>query len=501
MSAANEATVLLEGGLVLTAAAAPAAQRDVLIERGRIKALLPPGTADRTVVRTMDATGKLVVPGLVNAHTHSHFTFGKGLNPDWTLEVHQHVTAGITGGLSPEEHALMAQVAAAEMVAKGCTAAYDMVVQLPVPTVEGIRAVARGYAAVGLRARIALTLSDRSLWHAVGGLRDALPPQAQDLVDRIRFASVDEMLGACREVVETLRGTVDNIEFALAPTIPLFCSPPLLSGVASLARELGVPIHTHLSESKLQAIASRDRFGKPLVAHLRDIGFLGPDVTVAHAIWLDADEIRMLADAGVSVAHNPVSNARLGNGVAAVRELLDLGLTVGIGTDACTCSDQLNMFEATRHASLVSRLAHPEPERWLGAQDVFRMATQGSAKALGFDDLGTIEAGARADLLLIDLSHVNYVPLNDPLTQVVFNENGAAVKGVMIGGDLVYSDGRFSRFDHASLARRANEVNHAIRERLAPRRRELEGFQRVVSAYLGQANRRPYPVGRYGDGA
>src|SRR5207244_3342656 len=147
-------------------------------------------------------------------------------------------------------------------------------------------------------------------------------------------------------------------------TIPMHCSDEFLTACRDLAREYDVPLQTHLAESRGQAVLGLKKYGKTLTAHLGDLGLLGPRFSGAHGVWLDADDVRRLADAGASVAHNPTSNLRLGNGVAATRLMLDRGLRVGVGTDSPSSSDTQNMFEALRWASYLSRIGTPDYRRW-----------------------------------------------------------------------------------------------------------------------------------------
>jgi len=158
-------------------------------------------------------------------------------------------------------------------------------------------------------------------------------------------------------------------------------------------------------------------------------------------------------------------------------------LKVGIGTDACTCSDQLNMFEAMRHASLSSRLMSDDPQNWLGARDVFEMSTANGAAIMDNKKIGKIKVGHDCDLVFLNLNNVNYVPLNDAMTQVVFNENGQSVQHVMISGDFVYFDQKFVKFNYLDLINRVRSMNEERKERLSKRVEELRAFESIVAAY------------------
>jgi 5-methylthioadenosine/S-adenosylhomocysteine deaminase len=476
-------TKVIRGGLILDSDMDQPIRADLIVKANSIVDILYGQQSYTADFEDIDATGMLIMPGLVNAHTHSHFTVGKGLNTNWTLELHQHATSGITGGQSRDDLQILAQLAAAEMIAKGCTSCYDMVVQLPYPDIEGVESISAGYAAAGLRARIALTVADKTFWHAVPGLSEHLPQKARELVDSIKLSGASDILDACELVFKNHESSYPTISLALAPTIPMLCTPELLVGAAHLAKESGVGLHTHLAESKLQSLAASVNYGSTITSYLNSIGYLGDNLTVAHAVWIDEDDMAILAGHNVKVAHNPISNIRLGNRVASVRKMLDHGLKVGVGTDACTCSDQLNMFEAMRHASLSSRLVSDDPQNWLGARDVFKMATTNGAEIMDNQKIGKIKIGHDADLVFLDLDHVNYVPLNDALTQIVYNENGQSVQHVMIAGEFAYFDQKFVKFDYLDLISRVRSMNEERKARLSKRVEDLRAFESIVGAY------------------
>ena len=213
---------------------------------------------------------------------------------------------------------------------------------------------------------------------------------------------------------------------------------------------------------------------------------------------LDDEDIRRLADRGASVAHNPTSNLRLGVGVARTRAMLDAGLNVGVGTDGSTCSDGLNMFEAMRLACHVSRIQSPDPADWLTVEQALAMATQGSATALGFGALiGALEPGRKADMVFIDLAHVNYMPLNDPAAQLVLLEHGGAVDKVMVGGRLVVDGGRVLTVDLAALRTDVERTVARLRAETADGRELAAKLEPIVGSFCIGLAREPYHVQRY----
>ncbi|HZU88568.1 MAG TPA: amidohydrolase family protein, partial [Stellaceae bacterium] len=302
------AYTILRGGRVLDIAAGAAAPADILIEDDTIREIGSPGSAAPEGATVVSAERKLIHPGLVNAHTHAHGNLAKGMGDRWTLELLLTAAPWLTGRRGPEDLRLTAQLGAVEMVLKGCTACYDLFVEWPLPSRDGAALVASAYAEVGMRAVIAPMVADRSFFEAIPGLNEALPDALRERVAALRPAPGAAILEAVRAALQNWPFDRDRVRPALAPTIPHHCSDDFILGCAALARDFGLGLHSHVAESKVQAIAGMRLYGKTLTAHLDELGVLGPDFTVAHGVWLDGDDMARLGDRGASVAHNPGSN-------------------------------------------------------------------------------------------------------------------------------------------------------------------------------------------------
>ncbi len=498
VKAPRAAHTVVRGGRVLDARAHRAAPADILIKGDTIVEIGAPGLRAPAGARVVDARGKLLHPGLINAHTHAHGNLAKGMGDRWTLELL--LTAGpwINGGRSLEDRYLSAKLGAVEMALKGCTACYDLPFEWPVPTLEGLEAVGRAYADVGLRAVLAPMVADRTFFEAIPGLREVLTPALQKDVDALRLAPWKTSVANMRKA---LRGwTLDrrHVRLGVAPTIPHHCSDAFIRACAELAVEHGVGLHSHVAESKVQAIVGLQRYGKTLTAHLDDLGALGPHFTVAHGVWLDGDDMTRLGDHGASVAHNPGSNMRLGNGLADMRGMLERRVNVGVGTDGANCSDNLNMYEAMRLASFASKAQTPDIERWVTTDEVALAATEGSARALGLGGtIGRLAAGYKADIVFLDLGHVNWVPCNDPTNQLVHTEDGGAVESVMIGGRMVVEGRRVTTVDMAALARQAEAARARLARATAPTKALCARLATVVGTFCPGLAHVPYHVSRY----
>ena len=491
--------LLLRGGQVLRGQPPALAAADVLVEGERIAAVganLPrPDGAE-----AIDATGCLVLPGLVNAHTHGHNNLLRGLAGRWTLEDLLNHGPALNAGRTPDDHYLSAAIGAVEMAKTGCTTAYDLFMSLPYPALDEMEAVVRAYTDVGLRVVLAPAVADLRFWDTVPGLLGLLPPELARQLEGLRPPPAGELLRLGEESIRRFHGAAGGrIRLALAPTIPTQCTDEFLAGCARQAREHGVGIHTHLAESKVQAIAAMRRWGQTAVAKLGELGFLGPGFVGAHAVWLTDDDIARLADAGAAISHNPASNLRLGSGIAAVREMLDRGVTVALGCDGSMSSDNQNLFEAMRLAGLVGNVRFPHhTARWLEKADVWRMATANGARALGLDgDVGAIEPGRQADLALLRAGSTYLSPRSDVLGSLVYVETGASVDTVLVGGRVVVREGRVLTVDEGKLRDRAQ----AAADRLRARNGAGFALASTLAPYLADACRTaattPYPVNRY----
>ena len=497
--APQPAWTVIHGGRLIEPNVARPRRADILIKGDTIHEIGQPGMATPEGTQRIDAAGMLLHPGLINAHTHSHGNLARGMGDRWTLELL--LTAGpwISGNRSSEDKHLSTLIGASEMLLKGCTACYDLAFEFPIPSVEGMQAVAHAYSQAGMRAVIAPMVANLSFFEAIPGLLAALPPHLAKEVERLRMAPTDAILKAMADTIRYWTADRERIRLAIAPTIPHHCTDEFLIGCRNLARDNGLALQSHVAESKVQAIAGMRTYGTTLLAHMDKLGLVGPDFTVAHGVWLDDEDMKLLGAKGGSVAHNPGSNMRLGNGLADMRKMLAAGVNVGIGTDGSSCSDNQNMYESMRLASMVSKVQGPDWQNWVTTGEVLNAATVGSARALGFGDkIGRIAPGYKDDLVFLDSRHINMIPLINITNSLVHAEDGGAVHSVMVGGALVVAGRKLLNVDMEKLAldaenaverlERLNHANHALYRELEP----------VVGSYCPGLAAEPYHVHRYG---
>ena len=470
--------LVIRGAQVLAGSPPSLTRADIFVDDDRIAAV-GPALATPTDARVIDAAGRIVLPGLGNAHTHAASHLARGRAGSWTLEDLLTNAPANYGFRTPEDDYLSAAIGAIEMLKTGCTSAYDLYMAVPAITDEAFEATVRAYTDVGVRVVLAPAVADVVFFQTVPGLVDLLPAELRASVESMRTAPTKGLLELTERAIRRFNGAAEGrVRVAVAPTIPNQATDEFLDGCARLVREYGVGVHTHLAESKVQVIESRRRWGTTIVGRLAAHGLLGPGFVGAHGVWLADDDMKMLADAGGAIAHNPGSNLRLGCGIAPVRELLDRGVAVGLGTDGSVCADNQNLFEALRIASVVSTVRFPhETARWLDAATVWQLATSGSARVLGqAADLGAIAPGRKADLVLLRADSVFLRPLADPVNALVYAETGASVDTVLVGGRVVVDGGRVTTVDEARIYARAQEA--------ADRQHRASGEARALAARL-----------------
>ncbi len=496
MARAEPGWQVVRGGRLADPAQRRAPPADILIEDGVIRAVGPDLAAPEGT-RVVDASGHLLHPGLINAHTHGNGGLARGQGDRWSLETLLAASPWVGGNRRLEDKRLSALLCAAEMVSKGCTAAYDLYNEVPLPTAEGLDAVADAYDSVGMRAVVAPMVADRSFYEAIPGLLDALPDALRREAEKIRLRPWQETLGAIAGIARGWRWGSADIRFAIGPTIPHHCTPEFLCGCRDAAREHGLGLHSHVGESKVQAVVGMQRYGMTLTHYMDSLGLVGPNFTVAHGIWLDDDDLRLLADRGASLAHNPVSNMKLGNGMLRLRRALDLGVNVGLGTDGVSSGDNSNLYEAMRAAAGLSHVQKPDPYEWVTAEQVYDAGTRGSARALGFDDIGAIAPGMKADIVFLDLAVPHWMPHNGTMNQLVHAEDATAVRHVMIGGRFVYRDGRHATLDMPRLAIEAEAARERLEAANAAQRDLFHALEPVVASFCSGLAARPYHLSRY----
>ncbi|MCX5518977.1 amidohydrolase family protein [Kaistia defluvii] len=488
---------IIRGGRLLDAGARAAPLRDILIRDGAILEIGAPGLTAPDDAEVVDARRHLLHPGLVNGHTHGTGALTRGYRDRFNLELLLLATPARFANQTLEMKYLNTYLGAVEMAMKGCTLAFDLTFGLPVASIEELEAMGQAYRDAGIRAVMAPMLADTTFYRGIPGLVESLPDDLRALAKIDGAPATDRVLALMDEALKRWPHDRDHVKLGIAPTIPLVCSDELMLGCDRLAREHGTVIQSHIGEAKMQAVSAIARYGKTMLAHVDDLGVLGPHFSIAHGIWLDDDDLRRVADRGSSISHNAGSNMRLGSGIADARKMLERGINLAIGTDGAVSSDNQNMYEAMRAAGQVAAVRQPDHRRWLTAPEIIDAATRGGARMAGFDHVGAIAPGKRADIVFLSLDHPNWMPINDPATQLVFAEDATAVRHVMVDGRFIVRDGRHLASDMASLADKAEAARDRMLELNAGEIAKVERLEEAVTGFCRGLSMKPYRVERY----
>ena len=404
-------------------------EADVLVDRdsGRIEVVGPHPSADRDIDAELDAAGGLVIPGLVNAHTHAAMTLLRGYADDKPLEtwLREDIWPA-EAALTPEDVRAGAELGIVEMIRSGTTAFADMYFHVP----EVVAAVE----AAGVRARVG--------HGAVTVGKDDAEARA-DVEESIRIARAFD--GAADGRVRT----------AVMPHSLTTVSEPLLREAAAAARDDGIPVHYHANETEAEVDPIvADRSTRPL-AYADDVGALTAEDFLAHAVHVDDSEIDRLAATGAAVVHCPASNMKLASGIAPVQALFDAGVTVALGTDGAASNNDLDLFDEVRDAAMVGKLAADDAAAVPAAAAV-RMATRGGAAALSLPG-GRIEAGAAADLAVVDLDAPHLIPQHDLVSHLAYAARGDDVRHTVCDGEILMRDREVLTLDEARVIGTARE--------------------------------------------
>jgi guanine deaminase len=463
---AAEATVLAGGRLCKPSARGHVLGDpvDVLLDGAAIAAVRAHDPALLERDGAVDARGLLVLPGLVNGHTHSHEILQRGRYPKLPLEVWMHYLRPPVPAyrLTPDELYTRTLLAAVEALRGGATTVVDDVALFPFADEAAVDAVFRAYEDSGLRAYVGVSLFDRQYFRAVPFIEEELPRTMLAELAKIPAPDRDEVLRTARRALAA-HPPGGRVSACLTPSAPQRCTDELLVEVAALARAEGVPALIHVHETRLQAVTGRQMYGGTMVEHLHRLGVLGPELSLIHAVWLTPRDVELIAAAGATAQHNPVSNLRLGSGLAPVTALLRAGVNVSLGTDGCGSCVAASMRDGVRQAALLGSLR--EDGEWLSAAEALELATVNGARALGLAGaVGRIEPGYRADLCCYRLDGIAFAPLNDPLRQFVYAEQGQALDTVVVDGRVVMGAGRIAALDEERLLDEARGLHERLRE-------------------------------------
>jgi cytosine/adenosine deaminase-related metal-dependent hydrolase len=428
----------------------------LFVRDGFIEQVGPTSQLPTRADEVLDLSGHVLLPGLINTHHHFYQTLTRAVPAaqDANLFNWLKTLYPIWARMGPEEVRISTQTALAELALSGCTTASDHLYLFP----NGARLDDEILAAREVGVRLQASRGSMSLGQSQGGLppdsvvedEDAILKDSQRLIEQYH----DPNPGAITQVV-------------LAPCSPFSVTGDLMRQSASLAREYGVHLHTHLAETQDEEVFCVEKFGYRPVAYMELLNWTGPDVWFAHSVHVNRSEMELYAQTGCGVAHCPSSNMRLASGIAPVMEMRSLGVKVGLGVDGSASNDGSHMLGEVRQAMLVARLhaglsgasrsglAAPP---LMTARQALEIATRGSAAVLGRSDIGSLEVGKCADFFAINLNRLEYAgALHDPVAATVFCAPARADTTV-VGGKFVVKEGQLVTIDQPHLVEAHNRA-------------------------------------------
>ena len=413
----------------------------VVIRDGRIAAI--GAEPDERWDAVIDARGAYLLPGFIQTHVHLCQTLFRGMADDMPLlDWLKRRVWPLEAAHTPTTLRASAQLAAAELLSSGTTTVLTM------ETVHDTDVVFETLAAAGLRAVVGKCMMDSDS-------DDEVPARLRERTS----ASIDESLALKKRWDGAAGG---RLRAAFAPRFAVSCSRDLLEAVAALSKQMDTIIHTHASENRDEVeVVRRLSGGFSNLEYLADTGLATPRLCVAHCVWVTEDEQRLLAERNVKVMHCPGSNLKLGSGIAPVVEMRARGISVSLGADGAACNNRLDMFDEMRLAATLQAV-RLQPGA-LPARDALWMATREGARALGMEaEIGSIEPGKRADLILVERDRPHLAPDADPWSTLVYAARGADVRMVMVDGEVLVDDFELIRMDGRGAAAAANDAASAL---------------------------------------
>jgi 5-methylthioadenosine/S-adenosylhomocysteine deaminase len=386
---------------------------------------------EESKLKIVDLKGKWVLPGLINTHGHAGMTALRGYADDMNLQKWlQEKIWPMEMKMDEDTIKWSSALAMLEMVKSGTTTFLDMYHP------RYMSVVGQLVTENGLRATL------------MNGMIGLCSKEEQD-----------EKLDMAQQFVQTWQnGASGKISVMLAPHSLYTCPPPFLQAIAELSQQLNVPIHTHLSETEKEVSDCLNAYGKRPANHLADLGVFNSPTLIAHGVHLSEEEVDLLLRHDVAISHNPISNLKLGSGIANITNYLDKGLVISLGTDSAASNNNLDMFEEMRTASLLQKGIHKNPEV-LSVEEAFFMATKNGAKALRNEQIGTIAVGKQADFITIDSKNKAHLqPEENLISHIVYATSGKDVCDVFIAGKEIVNQGRCVTMDEEQIIYEANRV-------------------------------------------
>ncbi|CCF01113.1 putative amidohydrolase family protein (plasmid) [Sinorhizobium fredii HH103] len=320
--------------------------------------------------------------------------------------------------------------------------------------------IMQAYADCGMRAHVSIDQPNVVEYDKYPYLTDLLPDEIRQEMKQAPIRSADDLIALYEWFIDRWNGACDGrLRCAVSCSAPQRVTTDYLARLNDLSREHGLAYYIHVLETKLQRVLGREKYGKSLVRYLHDQGVLNERCNIIHSIWVDDDDIRLLAESGCTVAHQPLCNMKIGSGVMPFRRLRDHNIPICLGSDESNTDDSANMWTVAKAAGLIHKLSDPEYRNWPKAPEILHCLIGGAARAMQLTgQVGMLKAGYEADLILLDLNTLNFTPLNDLRRQLVYCEDGTSVEMTMVAGNIVYRDGKLLTVNEEAIKAEVREL-------------------------------------------
>ncbi|MEM7556631.1 MAG: amidohydrolase [Cyanobacteria bacterium P01_A01_bin.84] len=405
---------------------------NIRVEEGKITGISPNLEVKGEEI---DGENKLLLPGFFNAHTHSSEMWQRGIMSIlplelWLAELYDFAP------LDPEKVYLSALGTAVETLLSGGTTVVDHLVLIPEQELETVGVAVKAYQEVGIRTVIAPLIQDQSLGSGI-------PSGESEQTHEPYFRSTQKTLEIMETVINKYHNPEAGIYVALAPTGIQLCSDRLFQGCMELSDKYDLCRHSHLLETQAQQKLAQEKYGCSAVEHLHKLGYLDYRTSLAHCVWLSDRDIEILQETKSTVVHNPLSNLRLGSGIAPILKYIQAGVNVSFGCDGASSNDSQDLLEAIKIGSILHNTTDRDYQHWITPKEAVKMAAQGGATGLNLHpELGSLEIGKKADLVLYDLTSLSLLPRTDPIGLLVLGRPSNAVHSAWVNGKQVVTNGK-----------------------------------------------------------
>lgn len=443
---------------------------DVQVVDGAIAAIAP---SLEVVGTAINGENKLLLPGFFNAHTHSSEMWQRGAIPPfplelWLAELYDFVPLDI------EKVYLSALGTAVETLLTGGTSIVDHLILIPGKELETIATAVRAYKEVGIRAFISPLIQDESL-------NAGIPSGESQQNHEPYFRSTQATLDLIEEAVRQFHRPDQGVSILVAPTGIQLCSDALFEGCSELSNQYNLCRHSHLLETKAQEKLAQEKYGCTAVEHLKRIGYLSDRTSLAHCVHLTDTDIAILAETKSTVVHNPLSNLRLGSGIAPILKYRQAGVNVSFGCDGASSNDSQDLLEAIKIGSLLHNVTDLDYQHWITPRQSVEMASLGGAKGLNIaDKLGSITIGKQADLVMYDLTSLSLLPRTDPIGLLILGRPSNVVHSVWVNGKQIVADGKVTTINVDDLRQQLFNHSQWHTKRKSQTVAEIEAHYRAV---------------------